>query len=357
MRFGLIGSGLAGPLFGGALAARPAGASLAGIATSRPETARAAAERWGADRAYDSWQELVAAPEIDAVCVAVPTGLHAEVTIAAARAGKHVLVEKPIATCLDDADRMIAAAREAGVTLGVIFMYRFMDTARLMKRAIDEGHLGVPLLGEVAGRFWRDQRYYDSGAWRGTWEGEGGGSLMSQTSHTLDLLLWMLGPVRSVSAQVERTAVHDIDTEDLVAATLRFTSGAIGTVLSTTAARAPQPRTLAITGSSGFVELVGDDLGRFDAPALEADAQALRAAVPQDRGDTTRGAGFVDSELHRRQIEDFVLAAQAGREPMVDGAEGRRTLEVMRAIYRSAQTGSVVELPVGADPTPLPQTR
>jgi myo-inositol 2-dehydrogenase/D-chiro-inositol 1-dehydrogenase len=156
VRFGLIGNGLAGPLFGGALAAQPGGATLAGVATSRPETARLAAERWGAPIAFESWRELVHSSRIDAVCVATPTGTHAEIAIAAAEAGKHVLVEKPMATCLDDADRMLRAARAAGVTLGVIFMYRFMDTARLMKRAVEDGYLGRPLLGEVAGRFWRD---------------------------------------------------------------------------------------------------------------------------------------------------------------------------------------------------------
>jgi predicted dehydrogenase len=222
-----------------------------------------------------------------------------------------------------------------------------------MKRAVEDGYLGRPLLGEVAGRFWRDQAYYDSGAWRGTWDGEGGGSLMSQTSHTLDLMLWLLGPVTSVAAQLTRTPLHDIETEDLVAATIRFDNGAIGTLLSTTAAREPRQRTLAITGENGYLELVGDDLARFDVPALAQEAEQLRDAGSLERGDTTRVAGFTDSELHRRQIEDFVVAAGAGRQPLVDGVEGRKTLEVMRAIYRSAHRTEVVELPLGPDPAPI----
>jgi predicted dehydrogenase len=291
--------------------------------------------------------------DIEAVCVATPTGLHAEITIAALAAGKHVLVEKPIATNLDEADAMIEAARRADRTLGVIFMYRFMDTARLMKRAIDEGRLGDVLYAQVQGSFWRDQAYYDSGAWRGTWKGEGGGSLMSQTSHTLDLLLWMLGPVESIGAHMAMTPMHQIETEDLVTATLRFRSRAMATLLSTTAASAPSPRALTISGSGGFMELIGDELGRFDVAGLTREATALRATVA-DRGDTASGAGYSDSELHRRQIEDFVEAIRSGRAPAVDGAAGRATLEVMRAIYRSAQSETMVLLPLGADPGPVP---
>lgn len=356
MRFGLIGGGMAAPLFTGAFEARPAGATLAGLATSSLASAESAAERWGLERAYPSWQAMLDDPAIDAVCVATPTGSHATITAAAFAAGKHVLVEKPIATCLDEADAMIEAARAAERTLGVIFMYRFMDTARLMKRALDEGSIGDVVFAEVAGRFWRDQAYYDSGAWRGTWQGEGGGSLMSQTSHTLDLLLWLLGPVDSVHAFIDRTAIHDIDTEDLVAANIRFHSGAIATVLSTTAASSPSPRTLSISGTLGSMELIGDDLGRFDVPGLTAEAEAL-AASGSDRGDTAAGAGYSDSELHRRQIEDFVQAVDSGRAPMVDGPEGRATLEVMRAMYRSADSSAVMRLPLGADPSPLPRSR
>jgi predicted dehydrogenase len=235
-------------------------------------------------------------------------------------------------------------------------MYRFMDPALLMKRAVDAGHLGRIIFAEVRGQFWREQAYYDSGEWRGTWAGEGGGSLMSQTSHTLDLLLWMLGPVESAHAYVDRSPVHAIETEDVVAGALRFASGAVATILSTTAAIAPIERTLTISGSTGCVELVGDRLARFVAPGLDAEAAGLLAGSQADRGDTTRGAGYSDSELHRRQLEDFVEACAQGRRPRVDGREGRRTLEVMRALYRSSEAGDVIRLPLGADPRPAPVT-
>ena len=233
LRFGLVGAGLAGPLFSGALAARPGGAELVAVAARREDSAHARLPSNTASRAGSArWQDLVADPEIDVVCIATPTGTHRDIAVAAAAAGKHVLTEKPIATTLADADAMIDACAAANVQLGVIFMYRFMDTARKMKEAIDTGLIGRPVLGECIGKFWRDQAYYDSAEWRGTWAVEGGGSLMTQTSHTLDLMLWMLGPVAQVAGFFTVTPAHSIETEDLVVGSLRFASGALGSVIS-----------------------------------------------------------------------------------------------------------------------------
>ena len=209
--FGLVGAGLAGPLFAGAFAARPRDATLRAVASRREDALGAFADRYDIPHRYTDWRDLVADPSVDVVCIATPTGHHPEMAIAAARAGKHVLTEKPMATTLTDADRMIASCAEAGVTLGVIFMYRFMDSTRKMKQAVDNGLIGRPILGDCVGKFRRDQSYYDSGEWRGTWAAEGGGSLMTQTSHTLDLLLWMLGPVETVSGAYTVTPTHQIE--------------------------------------------------------------------------------------------------------------------------------------------------
>ena len=352
LRFGLVGTGLAGPLFAGALAARPDGAELVAVAARREESARAFAAKHGITAVHANWQALVNDPAIDAVCIATPTGSHREIAVAAAQAGKHVLTEKPIATTLADADAMIDACAAAGVQLGVIFMYRFMDTARKMKEAIDSGLIGRPLLGECVGKFWRDQAYYDSAAWRGTWAAEGGGSLMTQTSHTLDLMLWLLGPVSQVAGFFTVTPAHTIETEDLAVGSLRFTSGALGTVISSSGIKPPAPRSLTIHGEFGTIKLTGDRLTQWDVPG-EPDADALRmlAECAPDRGDTAAKAGYADSELHRRQIADFVAAIEQGRPPAIDGAEGRRTLEVMRAVYRSSSRNEMVSLPIEEDET------
>lgn len=346
LRFGLVGSGLAGPLFAGALAQRPGGSTLEAIATRSESSARSAAERWSVPRWYSDWRRLIEDPRIDAVCIATPTGTHAEIAIAAATAGKHVLTEKPMATTVVDADRMIAACHEAGVTLGVIFMYRFMDTARKMRQAIAEGWIGRPILGEVVGKFFRDQAYYNSGDWRGSWQGEGGGSLMTQTSHTLDLLIWMLGDVREVAGFWSRTQIHDIEVEDLAVASLRFESGALASVISSTAITPPSERVLTVHGETGTVGLVGDRLARWDVRHTDEEAAELMAVLESDRGDTASRAGYADFELHRRQIADFVVAVDEGRTPAVNGSEGRRTLEVIQAIYESGRRADVVHLPL-----------
>src|SRR5262249_28916467 len=160
LRFGLIGAGLAAPLFAGALQQQPRGAVLGAVATRHASSARAFAARFAIPTWYADWRELVSDPQIDVVCIASSTGTHAEQAIAAARAGKHVLTEKPMAATLEQADAMIAACDRAGVALGVIFMYRFMETTRKMKSAVDQGLIGQPILAECIGKFLRDQPYY-----------------------------------------------------------------------------------------------------------------------------------------------------------------------------------------------------
>jgi predicted dehydrogenase len=245
---------------------------------------------------------------------------------------------------------MIAACAAANVQLGVIFMYRYMDTARKMKQAIDDGLIGQPVFGECVGKFWRDQAYYDSAVWRGAWAMEGGGSLMTQTSHTLDLMLWMLGPVAQAAGFFTVTPTHTIETEDLVVGALRFNSGALGSVVSSSAITPPVPRSLTIHGTRGTVQLTGDQLTRWDVTGeTDVEALAMLQESAPDRGDTAAKAGYADSELHRRQIEDFVTAVKEGRPPSIDGSEGRRTLEVMRALYRSSARGEIVSLPIQED--------
>lgn len=342
--FGLIGSGLAGPLFGGALRQKPAGAELVAVATRHAATARAAAKRWGSERWYRDWRDLLKDPRVDAVCIATPTGTHAEIAIAAARAGKHVLTEKPMAASIEQAAAMLKECATAGVTLGVIFMYRFMDTALRMHSAIAEGRLGRILAAECEGKFFRDQAYYESAPWRGTWAGEGGGSLMTQTSHTLDLMIWMLGDVERVAGLWTTSALHKIEVDDVAVASIQFSSGALGTVFSSTAVRPPADRMLSVYGEKGTIRLVGDEIAMWQVAGDDQDASGRDSSDGAKRGETAGRAGYVDPELHRRQITDFVQAIRERRRPLVDGREGLRTLQVMQAIYRSADTGRIIDL-------------
>ncbi|MDE0376696.1 MAG: Gfo/Idh/MocA family oxidoreductase, partial [bacterium] len=214
LRFGLIGTGGGGHLFAGALAGRPGGARLVSVCSRNRRKAADFGAGYGVTEIHTDWRDLIRS-DIDAVCLASPTGDHARMAIAAAAEGRHVLTEKPIATTVADADRMIEACEDAGVTLGCIYMYRFLETARRMKDAIADGMIGRPLMAECTGPFYRDQPYYDSGEWRGKWESEGGGSLVTQTSHTLDLMLWMLGDVEEALALYSTSPLHRIEVEDI----------------------------------------------------------------------------------------------------------------------------------------------
>ena len=350
LRFGVIGAGMAGQYFGEALRDLQ-DADLVAVAARTEASARRFAEQYGAREVYTDWRRVIEHDGIDAVCVITPPGLHAEMVTAAAEAGKHVIVEKPMARNLLEADRMIEVCARHGVTLGVIFMYRFMDTALQIKRAVDEGRLGRLVYGECCVPFYRDQAYYDSGDWRGTWEGEGGGGLMSQVIHTLDLLLWVMGDVERVSGEYA-TLSHDIAVDDVAVATLRFRSGALGVVHGGTALYPGSPRRLVITGERGTVALVDDAIADWRlADASEEERRRVLGARAVNRGDTYSKPGFASSELHRLQLADFIAAVREGRPPLVDGREGRRALEVIRAIYQACDTGRAVDLPLRDDPS------
>jgi len=295
-----------------------------------------AAEAWDVPRWYTDWRELLLDSDIDAVCIATPTGTHAEIALAAAEAGKHVLVEKPMASTTSEADRMIRAFRDARRQLGVIFMYRFLEPVLKMRTAISQGVIGTPILGECSVKSFRDQAYYDSGEWRGSWKGEGGGSLMTQASHTIDLLIWMLGDVAQVTGYWVTTAMHRIEVDDLAVAALRFQSGALGVIVSSTAISPPAERSLTIHGELGTIGLVGDELAIWQVPGgPDEEAARLLAAAPVERGDTAGTPYFTDWALHFKEIEDFVAAIQEDRAPIIDGVEGRRAVATIEAIYAS----------------------
>lgn len=343
LRFGLVGTGGAGHLFAGALAMRPGGARLVSVCSRNRQKATEFARGYGVSQVFTDWRQLLEAPGIDAVCLATPTGDHAPMTVAAAARGLHVLTEKPIATNVADADRMIAACDQAGVTLGVIFMYRFMDGALRMREAVTGGLIGQPLVAECRDLCYRSQAYYDSAEWRGRWVSEGGGSLVTQASHILDLMVWMLGDVESVAGFYDTTALHHIEVEDLTMGVVRFHNGVLATVASSTATVNPEPRSLIIRGTKGTVGMVDDDLARWDVPGGPSpEVRELLEAGSVDRGDTLTSSGYADPTLHFRQMEDFVAAVADGRPPLVDGWEGRRTMAVMEALYESSRRGEVI---------------
>ncbi len=339
--FGIVGAGVIAAMHADAIATLP-GARLVAVT----DVAAGAAAAFAAARgcaAEPDLDALLGRDDVDVVCVCVPSGLHAEVGVRAAKAGKHLVVEKPIDVTLEAADRLIEAARTAGVALTVISQHRFDPGLTELNRLLGEGVLGRLVLGEASTKWYRTQAYYDSAGWRGTWAMDGG-SLMNQGVHYVDLLRWCMGPVTEVTA-VCTTQAHQIEAEDTALAIVRFGSGAVGTILSSTAACPGFPQRLEITGTEGTV-IIED--GQMVRRAFGAGARADGDDSDEDgdgrRLGTASDPAVLDVSGHAAQITDLLAAIDEGREPAVDGQAGRDALQIVCAVYESARSGRTVTL-------------
>jgi UDP-N-acetyl-2-amino-2-deoxyglucuronate dehydrogenase len=337
--FGIVGAGMVARYHARAIAATP-GARLSAFCRADAARADEAAAELGVP-CEASLEALLERPDVDAVCLCSPSGLHAEQAVAAARAAKHVLVEKPMALRLADADAMIAACRDAGVRLGVAFQRRTDPASRALHDAIRAGELGELVMGTASVPYFRPQSYYDSAAWRGTWSLDGGGALMNQGIHLVDLLLWLMGGDAEVVGASGGVAMHEIEVEDSVVAALRFSSGAHGTIAATTAAAPGFPHRVEIYGSRGGAQIEGDALVRWEShPEGGETAPRIRPQAPVAM---TAGSGASPTGIgtlgHTLLVQDFVAAIREGRDPLVDGVEGRRSLALVLAIYEAAGLG------------------
>jgi predicted dehydrogenase len=340
---GIVGAGTIGRVHAAELAGVE-GAQLVGVAEPHEETGRGLAGAHGAGW-HPNLAELLARDDVEVVTICTPSGLHPDEAVAAARAGKHVIAEKPMAITLDGADRMIGACREAGVTLSVIFQYRFNRDALRMKRALEAGLFGRPVLCNALVHWHRTQAYYDEkGGWRGTWRLDGGGALMNQSVHAVDLLQWLLGPVESLCAYTE-TLTHDIETEDLAAAAMRFHGGAMGVVQGTTCADRDYPLKVELRGTEGGATFEGARLtGWYPNRDEEVLSEGELALFP-DSVDERFGAA------HGRQLREIFGALREGREPPVPGEEARKAVEIILGTYQAARSGGKVSFPLQTAPT------
>ena len=332
--FGIIGTGTIAAVHADAIAMLP-DARLSAVTDVAAGTAEAFAAARGC-AAEPSLDALLARRDVEVACVCVPSGLHAEVGVRAAKAGKHLVVEKPIDVTLDAADRLITAAREAGVALTVISQHRFDPGVIELKRLIDDGALGALVLGEAATKWYRTQAYYDSAPWRGTWAMDGG-ALLNQGIHYVDLLRWCMGPPAEVTA-VCATQAHEIEVEDTSLAIVTFASGAVGTIMATTAAFPGFPQRLEITGTEGTVSV---EDGQIVRTALRSET-ASRSPGPASAAAADPAA--VDAGSHAAQLADLLASVDEGRQPAVSGESGREALEIVRAVYESSRTGRPVTL-------------
>jgi predicted dehydrogenase len=319
------------------------------------DTREAAAGKFAADnhcKSYTKLEAMLADPDVDVVTIATPSGAHMDPAVAAARAGKHVIVEKPLEITLKKCDRIIEECEKAGVKLAAIFPSRFHDSSVKLKRAIDGGRFGRLTVGDAYVKWFRTQAYYDSGAWRGTWALDGGGALMNQAIHSVDLLTWLMGPVAEIQANTATLAHERIEVEDAAVATLKFANGALGVLEATTAAYPGYLKRIEIHGSEGSAVLEEEDLRAWDFAKPRKEDKAI---LEQMRSRKSSGGGASDPAAighhgHAIQFHDFLNAVHKDRVPAVDGQEGRRSVEIILGVYKAAETGKTVKLPLKGDP-------
>jgi len=293
-------------------------------------------------KAYSNFDEFLAHRPMELVAIGSPSGLHGEQGIAAARHGLHVLTEKPIDTVMERADVLIAETRKAGVQLGVFFQDRCKPDILSVKNAVDAGVLGKPILADGRVKWYRPLEYYTKSRWRGTWALDGGGALINQAVHTLDLMLWIFGEVKAVQA-VCKTALHAIEAEDTLIAMLEFANGALGVLQAATSVFPGYPRRLELTGSEGTLILEQD---RMLAVELKNPSADLLKRSEADKNPSSSSPTISDARGHQAVLEDFLRAIRTNTKPRCDGQEGRRSLALVQAIYEACRTGKRVNLEV-----------
>jgi len=344
VKFGIIGTGVIAPNHADSIVASE-WAELVAVCDIDGEKASAFAERYGNVPVYTDYKEMLDKAGVEAVSICTPSGLHSEMTIEAANRGVHVLCEKPMAITIEQMDAMLEAVRRNGVKLEVIFQRRTSPVSQKVREAVRGGILGQMVLGDAYLKYYRSPAYYKSADWRATWELDGGGALMNQGVHGVDLLLWVMdSPVRSVYAKAE-AKVRDIEVEDTAVALLTFENGAYGVIEGTTSCNPGETTTLALHGEKGTIILSDRGIEKWAvAPSKEEVAQrdpaqevATEAAL---RSSADPKAVAVTG--HQFQVNDLCLAILEDREPFIVGESARKAVELILAIYESARTGNEV---------------
>lgn len=338
--FGIIGAGNVAALHAEVI--REIGhAKLTGVTALPYEAACSFAEKYDA-KAFRDINEVAADQDIDIVTLCTPSGLHAQQAVACLNAGKHVIVEKPLAITLEQADSVIEAANRNGKKLGVISQRRFDPVLVAVKSAIQEGLFGKLVLINGHVHYYREPAYYSSSDWRGTWKMDGGGALMNQGIHAVDLIGWLGGPVKSIYSNA-RTLSHKIEVEDTLVASLEFESGALGTLEATTSAYPGLNVRIELMGEKGATIIEDSNIIYWNT-CSGAERPDLSAKSGTGGGGSTPMS--ISAAGHLAQFEDFVKAVDENRRPAIDGVEGRKAVEIVLAAYQSSRTGARVLFPL-----------
>lgn len=337
MHLGIIGGGNISETHARAARETPGLEIAAVYGTNSERVARLSAQYGGT--AYSDFEKFLLHRPMDFVAIGSPSGLHAEQGIAAAKRGLHVLTEKPLDISTSQSDALIAAAERAGVKLGVFFQDRFKTDLIRLRELVLSGALGKLILADARVKWFRPVNYYGDSRWRGTLKLDGGGALINQAIHTVDLLLWACGDVASVQA-VKRTALHHIESEDTLVAMLEFENGAIGTLQATTSVFPGYPRRVELTGSEGTIIIEHDRLIAADLKKPLEDSHG----TGNDQNASASSATVSDVRGHRAAMADFVHAIRTNATPRCTGAEARRSVALVQAIYKACETRKRIEI-------------
>jgi UDP-N-acetyl-2-amino-2-deoxyglucuronate dehydrogenase len=344
--FGIVGLGLIADFHAKAIQEISGSkATLVACCSRSPEKAGGFAEKYNC-RGYADLEEFLADPGLDIVSICSPSGAHLDTALAAARAGKHVIVEKPLEITPQRCDRIIGACDRAGVSLAGVFQSRFSEVAGLLKSTLEQGRFGKLVLGDAYVKWFRSQEYYDKGGWHGTRALDGGGALINQSIHAIDLLQWFMGPVESVRAFTGTVGHERIEVEDNAVAALRFRNGAFGVIEGSTAVYPGFLKRIEISGTTGSVVLEEETLKTWDFAESAPQDEEIRKkhGAGADSGGGASDPAAISFQGHRRQFEEFVTAVEEGRPPLVDGREAKKAVEIIQAIYTSAKKGKAVRL-------------
>jgi UDP-N-acetyl-2-amino-2-deoxyglucuronate dehydrogenase len=339
--FGVIGCGVIAPFHVKGIEAA-AGAQLVACCDIIESKAKAFAKEHGCKHWYRDLDDMLKQDDVQAVCICTPSGIHAENGVAAAQAGKHIMCEKPLDVTLEKIDALIGAADENNIKLGGIFQRRTYPTSHLVREAVRGGKLGKVVLGDAYLKYFRSHEYYASADWRATWELDGGGALMNQGVHGIDLLLWIMGAVRQVSA-FTRHLVRNIAVEDTAVAILEFETGALGVIEGTTSVTPGEPTRHEFHGDDGTIILTESKITKWH---CGEERQPPEVEQVDTGGGAVSDPTAIGAGGHMILIQDLVNAIEEGREPMIPGREARRAVECILAIYQSQCTGAPVQLPL-----------
>jgi len=333
VRFGIVGCGVIGPTHAEAIKNIDI-AELKAVCDIVPERAKALGEKYGVEW-YTDYDKMLARPDIDVINVCVPSGLHSDLGVKAAKAGKHVLVEKPIDITLEKADALIEISQKMGVKLSVISQHRFDKGIKELKSAIDSGKLGRLVMADAYVKWWRTQEYYDSAGWRGTWALDGGGALMNQSVHFVDQLLYLAGPVKEITAYCG-TLAHRIEVEDVATAIIKYKNGALGVIQGSTACYPGFKERLEFHGTNGSIIVEGPFVKEW----MIMGEEKKEFAAGGDSGASDPRAIFILG--HTAQIRDMAEAVLYNRTPSITGEDGRRAIQFILAVYESSRIGKAI---------------